>query len=180
VGDYRDVAEGSSPVRRAASTERTTAHGGRTHRRCGGDDGAALVEFAFVVPIFFLLVFGIMEFGWAFYQHLDVRHGAREGARLAAVNYKTTAAPTPADQATQIVNELCARMDTGDDAINIQITRTGGAVGDELVVNVSKDLQQLTGFLGFVLDGKTIDEEVHSRIEQPATWASMGASQPCP
>ena len=54
------------------------------------------MEFAIVVPIFFLLIFGIMEFGWAFFQKLDVRSGANEGARLAAVNYKTSAAPSPA------------------------------------------------------------------------------------
>ncbi|MEQ1787579.1 MAG: TadE/TadG family type IV pilus assembly protein [Acidimicrobiales bacterium] len=138
------------------------------------------MEFAIVVPFFFLIVFGIMEFGWAFYQNLDVRHGAREGARLAAVNYKETAAPTPANQTIEIVNELCARMDAGDAAIDIQITRTTGAVGDELVVRVSKELEQLTGFLGFALNGNTIDEEITSRIEQPVTWATMGAPQPCP
>jgi Flp pilus assembly protein TadG len=168
------MAEGDLPAMQAHE------HGRAGGRRARGDDGAALVEFAIVVPIFFLLVFGIMEFGWAFYQSLDVRHGAREGARLASVNYKTTASPTPADQATQIVDELCSRMDAGDADIDVQITRTGGAIGDELVVTVSKDLEQLTGFLGFVLDGKTIDEQVHSRIEQPATWASMGTAQACP
>jgi Flp pilus assembly protein TadG len=152
---------------------------GRRRRPRRGDRGAALVEFAIVVPVFFLLVFGIIEFGWAFFQNLDVRHGAREGARLASVNYKTTANPTPADQTTQIVNELCARMDAGDVDIDIQLTRTGGAVGDELVVSVSKELQQLTGFLGPVLDGKRIEEEITSRIEQPATWQSMGSAVAC-
>lgn len=147
--------------------------------RARGDRGAALVEFAIVVPLFFLLVFGIMEFGWAFYQHLDVRHGAREGARLAAVNYKTTANPSAADQTTQIVTELCNRMDAGDEEIDIQLTRTGGAVGDELEVTVSKDLQQLTGFLGFALDGVTISEDITSRIEQPATWESMPSAVAC-
>lgn len=154
--------------------------GGRDMRgRARGDRGAALVEFAIVVPLFFLLVFGIMEFGWAFYQHLDVRHGAREGARLAAVNYKTTANPSAADQTTQIVTELCNRMDAGDEEIDIQLTRTGGAVGDELEVTVSKDLQQLTGFLGFALDGVTISEDITSRIEQPATWESMPSAVAC-
>ena len=71
-------------------------------------------------------------------------------------------------------------MDAGNAEIDIQITRTGGDVGDELEVTVSKELQQLTGFLGFALDGVTIDEQITSRIEQPATWASMGAAVPCP
>ncbi|MGQ0833075.1 MAG: TadE/TadG family type IV pilus assembly protein, partial [Microthrixaceae bacterium] len=50
----------------------------RPHKTSGGgrgkrDRGAALVEFAIIMPIFFLLVFGIIEFGWAFFQLLDVR-----------------------------------------------------------------------------------------------------------
>ena len=149
-------------------------------RRRRGDGGAALLEFAFVVPLFLLLVFGVMEFGWAFFQNLDVRHGAREGSRLAAVNYKTTASPTPADQVTQIVNELCARMDSGDD-ISVQISRSGtSAVGQPLTVTVTKPLDQLSGFLGFALDGVTLSSTVESRIEQTATWQSMTAAQDCP
>jgi Flp pilus assembly protein TadG len=58
--------------------------------------GASIVEFAIVAPLLFLLLFGIIDFGWAFSQNLDVKHAAREGARLAAVN----AAPgsDPADR----------------------------------------------------------------------------------
>jgi Flp pilus assembly protein TadG len=138
------------------------------------------VELAFVLPVFFLLVFGIMEFGWAYFQQLDVRHGAREGARLVAVNYKTTAAPTPADQTTQIVNELCDRMDSGSD-VSVQISRSGtAAVGQRFDVTVTKPLDQLTGFLGFALNGKTLTSHVQSRIEQTATWQSMGSTQACP
>ncbi|MGQ0830344.1 MAG: hypothetical protein ACT4OV_01565, partial [Microthrixaceae bacterium] len=110
---------------------------------------------------------------------LDVRHGAREGARLAAVNYKTTASPSPSDQATQIVNELCARMDSGSN-VSVQLTRSTGAIGDEFTVAVTKPLDQLTGFLGFALNGKTLSSSVDSRFEQTATWGSMGSAQACP
>jgi Flp pilus assembly protein TadG len=149
-------------------------------RRGRGDGAAALVEFAIILPVFFLLVFGIMEFGYAFFQQLDVRHGAREGARLAAVNYKTTANPTPADQATQIVNELCDRMDSGTN-ISVRLRQDGtAAVGQEFTVTVTKPLQQLTGFLNFALGGKTLSSTVDSRIEQTASWASMSTAQACP
>jgi Flp pilus assembly protein TadG len=160
----------------------TTSRGGeaRSRRRCSGDGGAVLVEFAIVAPLFFLLVFGIIEFGWAFYQNLDLRHGAREGSRLAAVNYKTTANPTPADQATEIVNELCDRMDSGG-SVTVQISRSGtAAVGQPFTVSVHKPLQQLTGFFGFALNNVSLDSSVESRIEQTATWASMNSPQACP
>lgn len=152
----------------------------RRFPRGRGGKGAALVEFAIILPVFFLLVFGIIEFGYAFFQQLDLRHGAREGARLAAVNYKTTASPSPTDQTTQIVNELCDRMDSGGN-ISVQITRSGSAaVGQEFTVTLSKPLQQLTGFLAFALNGKTIGSTVDSRIEQTASWATMTTTQACP
>lgn len=44
--------------------------------------GATLVEAAIVVPLFFLLVFGLIEFGLGFKDWLSLNHGAREGARV--------------------------------------------------------------------------------------------------
>jgi Flp pilus assembly protein TadG len=151
----------------------------RSRRRCKGDGGVALVEFAIVAPLFFMLIFGVIEFGWAFYQHLDVRHGAREGARLAAVNYKTTANPTAAEQVQEIVDELCDRMDSGNADIDVQITRTGAAVGDELTVHVSKDLDTITGFFDPIIGDIDIDESVTSRLEQNASWQSMTSAVSC-
>lgn len=151
-------------------------------RRCRGDGGAALVEFGIVLPLLFLLIFGIIDFGWAFFQQLDVRHGAREGARLAAVNYKTTATPTAADQLTQIVNETCARMDAGDN-VSVRFHRTGSAaVGQPVEVTTSKPIDTLTGFVDFALGGRTTTSNVRIRLEQDATWANMAASdlRACP
>jgi Flp pilus assembly protein TadG len=48
--------------------------------------GAAAVEFAIVATIFFMLVFGIIDFGFAFHSWNNAVNAAREGARLAAVD----------------------------------------------------------------------------------------------
>ena len=61
-----------------------------------GERGASLVEFALTAPFLILLLLGIIEFGWAFNQNLDVRHGARETARLVDVNRRYHAAKDPA------------------------------------------------------------------------------------
>jgi Flp pilus assembly protein TadG len=50
--------------------------------RMGEDRGATLVEAALVLPIFFLLVFGLLEFGFGFKDWLTINHAAREGARV--------------------------------------------------------------------------------------------------
>ena len=54
--------------------------------------GANLVEFALIAPLLIMLVMGIIDFGWILSTQQDVRHGAREAARVAAVNTGSTAA----------------------------------------------------------------------------------------
>jgi hypothetical protein len=144
----------------------------RAHR----DDGAALVEFGIVAPLLFLIVFGIIEFGWAFGQHLDVRHGAREGSRLAAVNYRETATSSGPTQLDELIGAVCSRMD-GKGDVEVSLHRPDGDdIGDRIVVRVRKDpLDQLTGFLGFALNNVTLESKVETRIEQEATWESMDA-----
>jgi Flp pilus assembly protein TadG len=51
------------------------------NKRCG----AAVVEFACVAPIFFLLLFGIIEFGRAMMVQQVLINATREGARQAAM-----------------------------------------------------------------------------------------------
>ena len=59
----------------------------RSSRRgkVGREDGAAAVEFAIVATLFFMLVFGIIDFGFAFHSWNNAANAAREGARKAAV-----------------------------------------------------------------------------------------------
>lgn len=47
-----------------------------------GERGTALVEMALVLPVFLLILLGIVEFGLAMNAHVTVQHAAREGARL--------------------------------------------------------------------------------------------------
>jgi Flp pilus assembly protein TadG len=57
----------------------------RMRSKLRGEDGAAAVEFALVVSLLFVLLFGIMEFGLAFFQLQSLRSATREGARAAAI-----------------------------------------------------------------------------------------------
>ncbi|MGH9196713.1 MAG: TadE family protein [Acidimicrobiia bacterium] len=50
-------------------------------RRGDPSTGAAAVEMAIVLPLLFLLVFGIIEFGFIFNRWTTVTHAAREGVR---------------------------------------------------------------------------------------------------
>ena len=58
----------------------------RSHRK--PSRGQALVEFALIVPLFVLLLFGIVDFGRAVLASNSIANAAREGARTAIVNQR--------------------------------------------------------------------------------------------
>ncbi|MEP7216672.1 MAG: TadE family protein [Anaerolineaceae bacterium] len=49
------------------------------------ETGQSLVEFAMVLPLFLVLLFGLVDFGRAFYSWMLITNAAREGARTGAV-----------------------------------------------------------------------------------------------
>jgi hypothetical protein len=66
------------------------------HRRsgCRSFAGQALVEFALIAPIFFLVLFSIIEFGRYVYNVEILNNAAREGARYAIVHGGTSTLPS--------------------------------------------------------------------------------------
>ena len=140
------------------------------------DRGAAAVEFALVLPLLLTLLFGIIEFGWAYAQMLDVRHGAREGARLVAVNDfpagLTADDLSAAQQTDHLVATICDRMDLTNDAkISLELQTVGGvSAGQTVDVTVEMPLQTVTGWFDPLIGSKELTSTLQVRIEQEATW----------
>ena len=57
-----------------------------------GESGAALVEFTLIMPLFFLIFFGIIEWGLIFFFQNTMQSAAEVAARVVAVNGYTTSA----------------------------------------------------------------------------------------
>lgn len=91
--------------------------------------GAALVEMAFVLVIFLMLLFGIMEYGrFLFYRHIMI-NASRDGARYAAVH---TLEDTVDSATTARVKTMMAGMDAKLPNFKIDIYRAdanGAKVG---------------------------------------------------
>jgi Flp pilus assembly protein TadG len=49
------------------------------------NSGQALVEFAFIMMLVFILIFGIIEFGIIIYDQVAITNGIREGARVGSL-----------------------------------------------------------------------------------------------
>ena len=134
------------------------------------ETGASLVEFAVLLPLLVTLLMGIIEFGWLFSQHIDVRHGAREGARLAATDYGT---------ATSIINETCDRMDiAGSSTVEVQLGQSGTTIGSVITVTVRSTPTSLTGLFNAIMPAH-LQSSIETRMEQTAGWSAAGFTA-CP
>ena len=135
---------------------------GRLRYRRGDDRGASLVELAFTLPLLLLLLFGIIEASWAFSQQNNVRHGAREGARLAAVDWGTVAG---------VGQEVCDRMDviaaTQSPTVELAPIGAQSIIGGQAQITVSANLRTITGFLDPIFGGRTVSSSIEFRLEQP-------------
>lgn len=92
--------------------------------------GASAVEFALVLPIFALLMFAIIDFGWYFYTEHTLQFAVREGTRLALVGRILTGPDgTPMTRKDSIIKQI---KDYASQAVN----------ADDLLINfypVSED-----------------------------------------
>lgn len=98
----------------------------RTREGVCSDSGASALEFGVVVPILFLLMFGMFEFGFIFQGQLAVTHAAREGARLAAVQNGALFSPAAVEARAfplTIAGGLSASL-TAPDADSVRVTVT--------------------------------------------------------
>lgn len=148
----------------------------RLRNRGSKEQGANLVEFAILAPFLLLLLFGIVEFAWVFATNLDVKQGAREAARITAVN-------EPSGGNAALAAEACSRMDlVGVSPTSITWVSDGTpAVGEGVTVTVSTNsFSTLTGLIDWAFPASltSLDSTVEIRIEQPPDWSD--GTEVCP
>ena len=117
----------------------------------GGRSGQAVVEFALVLPVFVLLVFGAIEFGRAYYDLHLLTNAAREGARRGSLPNQLEA------DVQDVVQDFLESVGlSGGWSTTIAVTDAGGTPrsglseaqeGDHVSVTVNYSFQVLTGSL---------------------------------
>jgi len=138
--------------------------------RSNQDKGAALIEFAILMPILVLLLLGIVEFGWGLAQQIDVRHKARETLRLAIVD----------EPQASIISRACENDIVDAPDITEILLETNVDPGTEAAVTVTANVEQITGlFSAFWGPMPTISSRVEGRVEQESTAFAAG-SYTCP
>jgi Flp pilus assembly protein TadG len=101
--------------------------------------GAAMVEFAIVLPLLLMLLFGIIEMGVLLYNQAMITNASREGAR-AGIVYSSPNRITTGEILTVVQNYSSGHMITFGAPVNTStVIPSGGCVnaGDSLTVTVT-------------------------------------------
>jgi len=102
-----------------------------------GQSGASAVEFAIILPILVLLLFGIIEIGFALYDKAMITNASREGAR-AGIVFRVP--PVTEEEIVNVVNTYLGNnliSFGGPSVATVTVTRNGFNPGDELKISVS-------------------------------------------
>ncbi|HZV26264.1 MAG TPA: TadE/TadG family type IV pilus assembly protein [Acidothermaceae bacterium] len=132
------------------------------------EEGQALTEFAMVLPVLLLVLFGIIQFGIAFNNYIDVTSAAREGARTGAVSRSlgcsgaATAITQAADGSATNLNQAQLTVTSNLAAL---CSANNGSIpqGGSLTVTVTYPYS--ISLLGLVVSNGSLSSSTSMRIE---------------
>jgi Flp pilus assembly protein TadG len=120
-------------------------------------EGQTLTEFALVLPMLALLLFGIIQFGIVFHQYVTLTDAVRAGGRQGAVS-RDLANPTAA--VTDRVRTSAANLDPGQLGISVSSTWERGED-----VTVTATYPYDISLLGVVVKSGTFSATTTERVE---------------
>lgn len=124
-------------------------------------DGAAAVEFALLLPLLVVLLFGFIQFGTAFNTRIQATNAAREGARMAVVGIADWADVGGGTAFWQAVQQ-----DAGIGNIDNCVLSTDDVVGGTLTVTYDYPLDLVIPFMPNPPSWQTGTAKATMRIEQ--------------
>ena len=111
------------------------------------EEGQSVVEAALVIPLFILILCGVLDFGWILSNQLKIDNCAREGARYAVIK----------SSSSELVSLVTSRVnDVSGEGSSSGLTVTVTVSGDDIEVKVSKDVKVLTPLAGIFADNQTV------------------------
>ncbi len=122
------------------------------------DSGQTMVEFALVLPLLCLILFGVLQFGALYNDYITLTDASRVGARKAAVSRHEA---NPAGAAETAARNSAAGMDQGQ--LEIDVSATGWEHGDSVTVEARYPYE--IDLLGLVVASGELSSETTERVE---------------
>lgn len=128
-------------MKRLCESRRARAGEHRNRQR-----GAAAVEFALILPFFCLILFGIVEYGWIFYEKFNLASAVRDGLRQ-GVTISQAANPDPATTAVQVATTDLQRLGVAAGDISLTATYAGAAPTKTMTLTGQLTYHKVLGFV---------------------------------
>ena len=119
----------------------------RRRRVCQRRLGAAAVEFAIVAPIFFLMIFGMLELGRAVMVQQVITNASREGARIAVLDGSLVTGTVASPGVRDSVQRYLTSANIDADSVTITIdpaTPSSASYGAPVTVTVSVPFSEVS------------------------------------
>ena len=117
--------------------------------------GSSMVEFALVVPLFFLLIFGIIDFGRLFFNQMTLQHAMREAGRFGVTGRQLDNPAGGQFSRVESIKTKARNAASGLDITSIRVTssstgtnESAGAPGDTMTVAITSQLHLITPLIG--------------------------------
>jgi Flp pilus assembly protein TadG len=120
-------------------------------------DGQTMAEFALVLPLLALLLFGVIQFGIAFNNYITLTDAVRAGARKGAVGRHLS---DPEGSVVAQVRAAATDLKTSDLAIDVEST---WQPGEE--VRVTATYPYSISLMGVVVKSGRLSSETTERVE---------------
>lgn len=109
--------------------------------------GSHVVEFALLAPFYFMLYFGIIEYGWYFFQRSGVVDAARQGCRDAAALDPDIDPIGPVAEARMLQALGQVGIDCDTQTCAITVTDLSASSIPRLTCEISVEYAAMTGFV---------------------------------
>jgi len=115
-------------------------------RRRRGQRGATAVEFALVLPVFLTVVFGVIEYGWVFYQQFNLAGAVRDGLRQ-GVTISQTASPDPRSTAVTKAQANLTTLGVSLTGVTLAATYGGASPTKTMTLSGTMTYKKMIGFV---------------------------------
>ena len=160
IGNRRDMVKRSRTIKGETVVKLFRMIAVKVGRPIRARSGNSMVEFALVAPLFFLLVFGVLDYGRLFYIQETLQYAMRQAGRYAVTGQgQVSGQNNRATAIIQIAENASAGLINSGNINNISITsggvtNYGGGPQQEMTITMVSNLKLITpGIAAFFPNG---------------------------
>jgi Flp pilus assembly protein TadG len=121
-------------------------------RKLGLMKGQTIMEFPVIVPLFFLLLFGVIDFGRLFFVQMSLQNAIRQAGRFAVTGNHLPDPKKPGQNLSRVdsIIKTAQQAAMGLDVTNVQVTSSKGGTGnaggpgDTVTISLTTNMKLIT------------------------------------